>query len=75
MTVDTLATEARPTHSDNPENWVPSVESNLPGNTPAPDAPDADASSGEKKPRKAPAKKTQPRCRGRRCLPGGKGTA
>jgi hypothetical protein len=54
MTVDTLATEARPTRSDNPENRVPSVESNSPGNTPA---PDVDASA-EQKPRTTPAKKT-----------------
>jgi hypothetical protein len=58
MTVDTLAAEARPTHSDNPENRVPSVESNGPGNTTAPDVPNADAISAEKQPRTTPAKKT-----------------
>ena len=54
MTVDTLATEARPAESDTPRDWVRSVESNPPGNTPA---SGADASAA-KKPRTAPSKKT-----------------
>jgi Family of unknown function (DUF6319) len=57
MTVDTLAAEARPTDSDTPEDPVPSVERTSPGNTPAPDAPDTEASA-EKKPTRAPSKKT-----------------
>jgi Family of unknown function (DUF6319) len=57
MTVDTLAAETRPTNSDTPEDRVPSVESTSPANTPAPKAPDADASA-EKKPRTGPSKKT-----------------
>jgi Family of unknown function (DUF6319) len=54
MTVDTLATEARPAEPDSSQGWVRSVESNSPGNTPA---PEADASA-EKKPRTTAAKKT-----------------
>jgi Family of unknown function (DUF6319) len=54
MTVDTLAAEAPSTDSDTPDVLVPSVESTWPGSTPAPDAPTAEPSAGEK-PKKAPA--------------------
>ena len=53
MTVDTLTPEARPAESDS-RNWDRAVESDAPGNTPAPDAD----TSAEKKPKTAPAKKT-----------------
>jgi tellurite resistance protein len=57
MTVDTLPAEAPPTASDTPHVVAPSVESNSPEGTPAPNATVADASSGEKHRKKTPAKK------------------
>jgi uncharacterized protein DUF6319 len=57
MTVDTLAAEARPAESDISRDWVRSVESNSPGDTPVPVAPDANAPA-EKKPGTTAAKKT-----------------
>jgi hypothetical protein len=56
MTVDTLPAEAPSTDFDTPDVLVPSVESTAPESVPAPDAPAAVASAGEK-PKKAPAKK------------------
>lgn len=56
MTVDTLAPEAPPTDSATPDVWTAPVESTSPGSTPAPDAPDADASA-EETPKKAPVKR------------------
>jgi hypothetical protein len=56
MTVDTLAAEAPPTDSDTPDVLVPSVESTSLGSVPAPDAPTAEASVGEK-PKKLPGNK------------------
>ncbi len=58
MTVNTLTAEAPHADSDTPDAWVPAMESSAsPGNTPEPEAPDAQASA-EKTPRKAPARKT-----------------
>lgn len=61
MTVDTLTAAALPNHSDTPDASVaPADESTSTGNTSAPDAPIVSVSEapvGEKKPRKAPAKK------------------
>jgi Family of unknown function (DUF6319) len=57
MTTDTLPAEAPPADSDTPDVWIPSAASTSPGNTPAPDSPDAEASA-EKKPTRALSKKT-----------------
>jgi Family of unknown function (DUF6319) len=56
MTVNTLTAEAPRANADTPDVWVPSAESTSPGNTPAPDAPEAEASA-DMQPQKAPVKK------------------
>ena len=56
MTVNTLTAEAPRADADTPDVWVSSAESTPPANTPAPDAPEAEASA-DVKPTKAPAKK------------------
>jgi hypothetical protein len=55
MTLNTLTAEAP--HAEAHDVWVPSADSTTTGNTPAPDAPETEASADEK-PRQAPAKKT-----------------
>jgi hypothetical protein len=55
MTVTTLTAEAP--HANAHDVRVPSADSTTPGNTPAPDAPAAEASA-DRKPRTAEAKKT-----------------
>jgi hypothetical protein len=58
MTVNTLTAEAPQANSDTPDAWGHPAESTSPGNTPAPDAPEAsDAAASAEKPKKAPAKK------------------
>jgi Family of unknown function (DUF6319) len=56
MTVNTLTAEAPRANADTPDIWAPSAESTSPRDTPAPDAPEAEASA-DMKPKKAPVKK------------------